>query len=102
MGPIQFAAEITPDVEAVDPRYLFPQSTKSVYAVFPYSGMVNGVNFVVVWYQNGLELWRDEQIWRWGREAQFYSYLNPPGEGLYKLELYVNDTVTATGIFEIR
>lgn len=102
MGPIQFAAEITPDVEVVDPRYLFPQGTKSVYAVFPYSGMVNGVNFVVVWYQNGVELWRDEQIWRWGREAQFYSYLNPPGEGLYKLELYVNDTVAATGIFEIR
>lgn len=102
MGPIQFAAEITSDVEAVDSRYLFPQGTKSVYAVFPYSGMVNGVNFGVVWYQNGIELWRDEQVWRWGREAQFYSYLNPPGEGLYKLELYVNDTVAATGIFEIR
>ncbi len=102
MGPIQFALNITPDIEAVSPRYLFPRGTKSVYAVFPYSGMVDGVNFMVIWYQNGVELWRDQQIWRWGKEAQFYSFLNPPGEGLYKLELYVNDTVAATGIFEIR
>jgi len=64
--------------------------------------MVDGLDFSAVWYQNGVELWRDEQKWRWGNKAQFYSYLNPPGEGLYKLELYVNDSVVATGLFEIR
>ncbi|GAB4425173.1 MAG: hypothetical protein Fur0044_23330 [Anaerolineae bacterium] len=102
MGPIQFAANITPNIEAINPSDFFPQSTESVYAVYPYSGMVNGVNFAAVWYQNGVELWRDEQKWRWGDNAQFYSFLNPPGDGLYKLELYVNDSVVATGIFEIR
>lgn len=102
IGPIQFAAQITPNIEAVNPDTRFPQRTKSVYAVYPYSGMINGVDFAAVWYQNGAELWRDEQVWRWGEKAQFYSFLNPPGEGLYKLELYVNDTVVATGLFEIR
>lgn len=102
MGPIQFATKITPNIEAINPAYLFPKDTQSVYAVYPYNGMVNGVDFAAVWYQNGVELWRDEQQWRWGSKAQFYSFLNPPGEGLYKLELYVNDTVVATGIFEIR
>ncbi|GIK42327.1 MAG: hypothetical protein BroJett011_61600 [Chloroflexota bacterium] len=102
MGPIQFAADITPNIDAINPTDFFPQGTESVYAVYPYSGMVNGVDFAAVWYQNGVELWRDEQKWRWGSKAQFYSFLNPPGEGLYKLELYVNDSVVATGIFEIR
>lgn len=102
MGPIQFAADITPNIEAINPNDFFPQSTESVYAVYPYSGMVDGVDFAAVWYQNGVELWRDEQKWRWGDDAQFYSFLNPPGDGLYKLELYVNDSVVATGIFEIR
>jgi hypothetical protein len=102
MGPIQFAADITPNIDAINPTHFFPQGTESVYAVYPYSGMTNGVDFAAVWYQNGVELWRDEQKWRWGSKAQFYSFLNPPGEGLYKLELYVNDSVVATGIFEIR
>ena len=102
MGPIQFAANITPNIEAINPGDFFPEDTKAVYAVYPYNGMVNGVDFAAVWYQNGVELWRDEQKWRWGNKAQFYSYLNPPGQGLYKLELYVNDSVVATGIFEIR
>ncbi len=102
MGPIQFAANITPNIEAINPGDFFPQATKAVYAVYPYSGMVDGLDFAAVWYQNGTELWRDEQKWRWGSKAQFYSYLNPPGTGLYKLELYVNDSVVATGIFEIR
>ncbi|MCK6630653.1 MAG: hypothetical protein L6R45_36485 [Anaerolineae bacterium] len=102
MGPIQFAADITPNIEPINPGDFFPQNTESVYAVYPYSGMVDGVDFAAVWYQNGVELWRDEQKWRWGDNAQFYSFLNPPGDGLYKLELYVNDSVVATGIFEIR
>lgn len=102
MGPIQFAADITPNIEAINPGDFFPQNTESVYAVYPYTGMVDGLDFAAVWYQNGVELWRDEQKWRWGDNAQFYSFLNPPGDGLYKLELYVNDSVVATGIFEIR
>ncbi len=102
MGPIRFAADITPSIEAINPGDLFPQSTEAVYAVYPYTGMVDGLDFTAVWYQNGVELWRDEQKWRWGNKAQFYSFLNPPGEGLYKLELYVNDSVVATGLFEIR
>jgi hypothetical protein len=102
MGPIQFATDITPNIEPINPDDFFPQNIEAVYAVYPYSGMVDGVDFAAVWYQNGAELWRDEQKWRWGSTAQFYSFLNPPGEGLYKLELYVNDSVVATGLFEVR
>ena len=100
--PFNLPQILRPGIEAINPGDFFPQDTESVYAVYPYTGMVDGLDFTAVWYQNGVELWRDEQKWRWGNKAQFYSFLNPPGEGLYKLELYVNDSVVATGLFEIR
>lgn len=102
MGPIQFATGVTRDVQAINPGDRFPASVKSVYAVYPFTGMKDGLAFSVVWYQNGVELLREEADWQWGMKARSYTYLNPPGEGLYKVELYVNDSVLATGLFEIR
>jgi hypothetical protein len=102
MGPIQFGTGITGEVEAINPDTLFPQGTSEVYAVFPYSGMQNGLDFKVIWYQNGKELWREENEWEWGDEARFFSFFRTPPEGLYKVELYVNDSILATGLFEVR
>lgn len=102
MGPIQFSTEITDQIEPINPRDIFLQDVETIYAVYPYSGMQNGLNFRAVWYQNGVEFARDERQWEWGDQARSYSYLVPPGEGLYKLELYVNDSILATGLFEIR
>jgi hypothetical protein len=102
IGPIQFATGVTADVKAINPGELFPADVEAIYAIYSYSGMKNGLPFVAVWYQNGVELWRDESTWQWGGSARSFSYLKPPGQGLYKLELYINDTVMATGLFEIR
>jgi hypothetical protein len=102
IGPIQFASGITEDVKAVNPDRRFPADVKSIYAIYPYSGMQKGLNFTVVWYQNGVEVSRGSEEWQWGPRASSYSYLNPRGEGLYKVELYINDSVLATGMFEIR
>jgi len=64
--------------------------------------MENGVDFKVIWYQDGIELWRDENRWDYGNEARFYSFITSPDSGLYKLELHVNDSILATGLFEVR
>lgn len=102
IGPIEFASGITRDVQAINPNRRFPASIHSIYAVYSYSGMENGLDFTAVWYRNGVEVSRGSEEWRWGVKASSYSYFNPPGEGLYKLELYINDSVLATGLFEIR
>lgn len=102
VGPIQFATEMTEDFHAVDPNDSFPNGVKTIYAVFPFSGMSKGLDFTVVWYQNGVELARDEGEWQWGERARSFVFLVPRGKGLYKLELYINDTVVATSIFEVR
>ncbi|MCB9076332.1 MAG: hypothetical protein H6631_01970 [Anaerolineaceae bacterium] len=102
IGPIEFASDITTDLEPVDSNDLFAKGVETIYAVFPFSGMRKGLDFTIIWYQNGIELAREEGEWAWGEEASSYTFLHTRGEGLYKLELYVNDTVVASDMFEIK
>lgn len=102
IGPIAFASNLTTDLEPVDTNDRFTDGVETIYAVFPYSGMRKGLDFTIVWYQNGQELAREESEWEWGEQASSYTFLRTRGEGLYKLELYVNDTVIASDLFEIR
>jgi len=102
VGPIQFATEITPDLEAVNPNDTFPNGVEIIYAVYPVRGMQKGLNFKVIWYQNGVEVAREDGQWQWPTETRSYTFIGPSGEGLYKLELYVNDSIVATNLFEVR
>lgn len=102
IGPIQFAEDVTPDIQAVNPGDVFPNGIDAVYAIYPFSGMQRGLDFTVVWYRNGVEVAREETEWPYGERATSYSFLVPRGEGLYKLELLVNDTIMASGLFEVR
>jgi hypothetical protein len=102
VGPIEFATKITSAREAIDPKTTFPKGTKAIYAVYQANGMKKGLPFRVIWYQNGAELAREEGFWEWGSSDRSFTFFGPPGEGLYKLELYVNDSIVATNIFEIK
>jgi hypothetical protein len=102
VGPIQFATEITPSYEPINPKTTFPKEVKSIYAVYQTSGIKKGLPIRVIWYQNGVELAREEGIWEWGTSDRSFTFLGPRGEGLYKLELYVNDSIVATSLFEIK
>jgi len=102
VGPIVFASEITDDLDPVDPGTTFPDGVEQIYAIFPFEGMSRGLDYAAIWYQNGKELAREEGKWPWGTRAKSFTFIVPHGEGLYKLDLYINDTVVATKIFEIR
>ena len=101
VGPIEFSLEINDDLEAINPDDLFPEDADRVFAVFPFSGMEEGLPFKVLWFKDGMEFAREEGGWEWGNKARSFTYVRPQGEGLYKLELWVNDTVVATKLFEI-
>ena len=102
MGPIQFAEEITDDIQPINPSNLFKDGISSIYAIYSFSGIPKDLNTKAVWYQNGVEIARDETPWPWGEEGRGYVFLVPRGTGLYKLELYANDSVLATALFEVR
>jgi hypothetical protein len=102
VGPIQFAVALTNDFAAIDPTDIFSPDVEKIYAIFPFKGMTQGLPFKAIWYQNGAEIAREEGEWIWGQQASSFTFLRPKGVGLYKLELYVNDTIVATKLFEIR
>lgn len=101
LGPIEFSTELGSPIAAVNPDTVFPSNTK-IYAVYPYEGMQNGITFAAVWYLDGVEIARDERPWEWGAQGRSYSFLLPPGEGQYKLELYANDSLLTSASFEVR
>jgi hypothetical protein len=102
VGPIQFATQITEDLKAIDPRDSFPGDTKSIYAVYPVSGMKRDLPIKAVWFRNGVEIANEVGRWEWPADTRSFTFFTPKGEGLYKLELYANDTIVATKLFEIR
>jgi hypothetical protein len=102
VGPIRFATELDENLEPINPGNSFPGDTKEIYAVYPVKGMQRGLHVKVVWYLNGVELAREEGAWQWATNTRSFTFFTPKGEGLYKLELYVNDTVVATNLFEVR
>jgi hypothetical protein len=102
VGPIEFATTIASDLRAINPTNRFPSGVKAIYAVYPVRGMRNGLPIKVVWYLNGTELARTEGAWEWASNTRSFTFFTPKGDGLYKLELYVHDTIVATNLFEIR
>jgi len=102
MGPIQFAENVTDDVQPVNASDVFEDGIVSIYAIYSFSGIPKNVATKAIWYQNGVEIARDETPWPWGEEGRGYVFLVPRGPGLYKLELHANDSILATGLFEIR
>ncbi len=102
MGPIQFAEGVTDSIQPVNPGDNFSDGTPAIYAIYPFSGIPEGVISIFVWYKNGKEIEREQVLWPWGERGRGFLFLAPRGPGLYKLELYVNDTVLATGLFEVR
>jgi hypothetical protein len=101
LGPITFALEITDRREAIKPSTVFSAPVDSLYAVYPYDGMLNGLIFTAVWYHNGLEFLRSEQEWEWGSRDRSYTFASLVGHGTYTLELLINDTVVTTGTFRV-
>ncbi|MFQ5576249.1 MAG: hypothetical protein ACE5G8_04590, partial [Anaerolineae bacterium] len=81
IGPVAFAAQITDDRQPVDPANVFDLDTGTVYAVFPYSGMKNGLPFAAIWYHQGREIIRDEYEWEWGVTDRSFVFIKPVGPG---------------------
>jgi hypothetical protein len=102
IGPIDFAVQVTNRREAVSPTTVFSDTVSRVYAAFPYNGMRDGLTWTHVWYFNGVEFNRGEETWRWGSADRSYVFTRLVGAGNYRLELYVNDDLLASGNFTVQ
>jgi hypothetical protein len=102
MGPIDFATRITDRRQPISATTVFSDTVRRVYATFPYSGMRNGLTWVQIWYFNDVEFSRGQDSWEWGTTDRSYVFTNLVGVGDYRVELYVNDDLIASGEFEVR
>jgi len=73
-------------------------------AVFIYRNMVNGTNWTAIWYLNGVEFQRVSDIWNAGSSGSQTTSIRqseglPPGS--YRLELYIEELLSATSDFII-
>jgi len=102
IGPIVFAHGVTNRRRAIDPTDVFAHDIEQIYAVFPYSGMRNGMQFSVIWYYQEEEILRDEYEWNWGSEDRSYAFIKPQGPGNYEVEMKINSETIASGSFEVR
>lgn len=81
--------------------YVLP-SGSIASARFVYSNMRNDMNWTAIWYFNGGEVARSEDIWTFDENGSNVVNLRPQGglfPGVYRLELYVNNALSATADF---
>lgn len=73
-------------------------------ARFIYRDLVDGADWVAIWYLNGLEVARETNTWSGGASGSTTTSIRsddglPPGS--YRLELYIGDRLAATSDFTI-
>lgn len=93
IGGVEFAMDITDEYEPVAVRNIFGEGDFTLYAVFDYADMTDGMQWSWVWRQNGEVVGGGEQLWAYGSEGPGWVYYQPEDgfvEGEYSLELWVN------------
>ncbi len=72
-------------------------------ARFIYRNLVDGLNWIAIWYLNGSEIKRIESVWSAGANGATVNTSIEVAEGLlpgsYRLELYINNRLQATSDF---
>ena len=101
IGPIVFTTNVTDRRLAVEPSDIFNAGESRIYAVFPYEGMQNGLQFSVIWYHQGKEISREDTSWTWGTTDSSFAYFTPAGAGKYEVEMKVNSETLASAGFEV-
>lgn len=83
--------------------YVLPTGSVAT-ARFIYSNMVDGTNWTTVWYYNGTEVGRSDDLWSGGTNGSNVVNLRPTSglfPGQYRLELYISGSLSATADFTV-
>ncbi len=81
--------------------YVLP-SGSIASARFVYANMIDGSTWTTIWYFNDAEVARAEDTWEFGANGSNVVNLRPQGglfPGKYRLELYINNALSATADF---
>ncbi|MFZ5916097.1 MAG: S1 family peptidase [Chloroflexota bacterium] len=99
---IVFSDGVTRSDEPTNPGYLLTAGVTEVYAFFDFQNMAASSEWSQVWYSNGEEVYSESDRWSSDEEGSFWiSVINSAGieAGRYRLELYIEDILSATSDF---
>lgn len=105
LGVLNFAADVTADLEPTEATDNFEAGIKKVHVVFSYENMTPGESWERVWYLDDKEMLHSAEPWDGDENGVFDYFLEaggqplPPGE--WRLELYIRDELAASGSFSI-
>jgi Tol biopolymer transport system component len=105
MSEVTFALAATEDQVPIDPGDSFEEGITEVHAIFEYSGILADNLWERVWYLDGEEILRSEEVWGGDAAGIFDYFINAGGEpltpGEWTLELYVEGELLTSGTFTI-
>lgn len=93
LSSLTFSPEINERYEPLNPGRIFPEGYYTLYAIFEYKEMADGMVWSWVWRRNGEVIDGGNQEWKYGDTGPGFVYLSPeegflPGD--YSLDVWVN------------
>lgn len=87
---------------AIGPVRSYPSSAPAAVAIFSYSGMTNGEQFVTAWFYEDDFLFDSIFTWEYGESGDCIAFFihnsgDPIGEGEFSVELYTGGDVEFVG-----
>ena len=91
--------------ELVDPTDAFPAGAREVHAGVPYQNMRDGTRWSYAWLLDGKTVTGESDLkWKYGQSGMLDIHLkskNGLSDGLYTLQVLLNDTVAQEGKFSV-
>jgi len=105
-GEISFAQGVTEESVPIHPVHAYEPGTVTIYAIFPYMHMTDGMPVTVEWLYNDEWFYSTEEEWGEGEEGithrsiswDDYRELEP---GKYTLNLYINGQIARSADVEV-
>jgi hypothetical protein len=97
---IEFATDLSTSGRPMAPGIVFPAGSTEIYAAFEYENMPPDQEWSTIWYRDGRMLSDDSADWDADEEGTTWVVLEDSrglDEGVYRLELYLDERLAATG-----
>jgi hypothetical protein len=103
-SPLQFSRSVA-DYKAVNPQTVFQNPVENLFVTYSYNGMMNDVQWTLLWYRDGELLKYDTSPWGGGTGGSGKYELNLPAEkwlpGTYQVIFFLGTDWKRVGEFRV-
>ena len=104
-SPLRFSRSVDKGNQPLDPQTVFQNPTQKIFVTYSYDGLLNGVQWTLLWYRGNELLKYDTSPWSGGTGGFGKYELDLPAEqwlpGTYQVVFFVGVVWKRVGIFRI-